>query len=241
MDASPLQRLAPELRNRIWELALTQADPVKVHGKNGRNVAEPGALAITTTDSHPLALRQTCRQISSECGRLFYIHNSFTFPATFFDHLAGSKTPVCQPLSALAAIIGAENAAVIRAVKVLCREVRMDDPVDTAYAFTPESALRCLWELHDYAAGREHWHLGAIVEFWVPVQRLRKTVKCVVELKELTDMKRSLTDAATKLEMVGAGSKLQPHGFDIAASTLRMWASGIEDEEIERSDDRMYD
>lgn len=64
MDQSPLQKLPPELRNRIYELALLERLPIAVstHGPNEK----------ATTP-----LLQTCRQIRVEASAIYYSGNTF--------------------------------------------------------------------------------------------------------------------------------------------------------------------
>jgi hypothetical protein len=72
MDNSPFSRLAPELRNYTFELAVTHEDDVQI-------------VSTSTTSSrvgvnvhHPLALAQTCRQIRAEARAFFFTCNSFS-------------------------------------------------------------------------------------------------------------------------------------------------------------------
>ncbi|KAF2483330.1 hypothetical protein BDY17DRAFT_310361 [Neohortaea acidophila] len=63
MDRSPLGALAPELRNRIYELALYERRPVSI-SKNFWAEA---------------ALLRTCKQVRQEAELLFYSINDFIF------------------------------------------------------------------------------------------------------------------------------------------------------------------
>lgn len=72
MDKSILGRLSPELRNRIYELALFEQRPVSV-SKN--SWIEP-------------ALLRTCKQIREEAELLFYSTNDFTCVTNFQDENA---------------------------------------------------------------------------------------------------------------------------------------------------------
>lgn len=76
MDESPLAKLPPELRNRIYELALRQENPVRLHWTIW---PEEKVHHMDATRSTPtiLALTKTCRQIRQESNKLFYAVNRF--------------------------------------------------------------------------------------------------------------------------------------------------------------------
>ena len=74
MDQSPLSRIAREVRNRIYELVLTQPESVRI---------DESSFPIVFTRYQPhrrklLALTETCRAIRDECTQLFYATNEFS-------------------------------------------------------------------------------------------------------------------------------------------------------------------
>lgn len=77
METSRLGKLSAEIRNHIYELALTQDEPINITSNEvpfGRQ-----RLSRYNKNQHPLALALTCRQAHHECLQLFYASNSFIF------------------------------------------------------------------------------------------------------------------------------------------------------------------
>lgn len=77
MDNSPFNDLPAELRNRIYELALTQSCDILI----GFKTARAGSITIVNADicnKHPLSLAQTCKRIRQECRQLFFAANVFS-------------------------------------------------------------------------------------------------------------------------------------------------------------------
>ncbi|WPB01636.1 uncharacterized protein RHO25_006266 [Cercospora beticola] len=75
MDASPLGALAAELRNMIWELAVTHDDHILVAPRSCGNNTEH--KASSTRNEHVTAMLAVCKQMRSECSALFYSLNTF--------------------------------------------------------------------------------------------------------------------------------------------------------------------
>ncbi|KAK0861795.1 hypothetical protein LTS02_007553 [Friedmanniomyces endolithicus] len=79
MNNSPLAKLAPELRNRIYELALY--------------VPGPGGIRVFITkrgarvNNAPLALTKVCREIRADTVKMFYAVNVFTVYTKIFDDM----------------------------------------------------------------------------------------------------------------------------------------------------------
>ena len=74
METSPLAKLAPELRNILYELIFTQSQPIMLEYKwqqGWRSLPERGAYR------NVLAMTETCREIREECLALFYSSNDF--------------------------------------------------------------------------------------------------------------------------------------------------------------------
>lgn len=76
MDSSPFVRLPPEMRNRIYELALSHHEPIEVHAVCPNNrFNRPSVWPIT--QSRLRALTQTCKAIRAESSKLFFASNDF--------------------------------------------------------------------------------------------------------------------------------------------------------------------
>lgn len=75
MDASPLGALAAELRNMIWELAITHDGHVLVAPQSCGNSTEYKAPSLR--NKHVTAMISVCKQMRSECSALFYSLNTF--------------------------------------------------------------------------------------------------------------------------------------------------------------------
>jgi len=78
MDNSPLSRLSPELRNKIYELVLLGTREVRI------DVADPANQV-----HHPLT--QTCRQIYTEAKYIDYAHTDVIFDSYGSGRLGDSK------------------------------------------------------------------------------------------------------------------------------------------------------
>lgn len=120
MDDSPLGRLPPELRNTIYELALTQKVPLSIgHQKPRRERAK-----------QPVALLQTCRQIHAECAQILYARNEFEFTLdTGLNSSGDAAQSVFGEYENFCQGIGPTSAAFIDTVTFRCgnwRFVHMD-------------------------------------------------------------------------------------------------------------------
>ncbi|TKA42191.1 hypothetical protein B0A54_07279 [Friedmanniomyces endolithicus] len=85
MDNSPLAKLAPELRNRIYELALY------VPGRSGIKV--PLGNRGAQVKNAPLALTKVSREIRADTAKMFYAVNVFTVYAKIFDDMEENEGP----------------------------------------------------------------------------------------------------------------------------------------------------
>ncbi|EME79161.1 uncharacterized protein MYCFIDRAFT_79718 [Pseudocercospora fijiensis CIRAD86] len=110
MDSSPLAKLSAELRNEIYELALSFEDTITVTGTSASSDLE-------CSIGHPTALIQTCRQIRSEATRMFYANNTF--------HIGGSGssdsvevTDAFSVLQRFSHTIGLHNSKAIKRISV---------------------------------------------------------------------------------------------------------------------------
>ncbi|KAK1093912.1 hypothetical protein LTR48_001353 [Friedmanniomyces endolithicus] len=85
MDNSPFAKLAPELRNRIYELVLY------VPGRSGIKVRLGNRGA--QVKNAPLALTKVCREIRADTVKMFYAVNAFTVYTKVFDDMEENEGP----------------------------------------------------------------------------------------------------------------------------------------------------
>jgi hypothetical protein len=110
MDNSPLKGLPAEIRNNIYELALTQEGPVMLRKED----SSWSWRRIKDTKTQPLALTRTCKAIRSECTQLFYSINTFIMRVGSNISQYGFRLMVHR----FRAGIGAANFSALRDVKV---------------------------------------------------------------------------------------------------------------------------
>ena len=79
MNNSPLAKLPPEVRNRIYSFALTHDHPLKSKIARSRLGDEP-CCDEASQHTHISALSRTCKQVQNECTKLFYAANTFIIP-----------------------------------------------------------------------------------------------------------------------------------------------------------------
>jgi len=113
MEASPLARLPPELRNRIYEFALSQPSPLATTWQP--EVKKFTAFPPLAGRPSPLALTTTCRQVRIECLQLFYAVNDIVIG--FEKHTCETKH-VCSSLETMAELIGPANTAALHSLAV---------------------------------------------------------------------------------------------------------------------------
>lgn len=126
MDKSPLARLAPEIRNRVYGLVLQRPDAI-VLTVNGRD------CRISDNASHEwlLALPATCKQLRDETTQMFYAQNTF--------QLQGQDSGASQ-LLAWQKAIGKEGRKALRLIIIDTGEVHQ-----AAFDNTVMSAIWKLW------------------------------------------------------------------------------------------------
>lgn len=112
MDASPLARLPPELRNRIYERAVALSEPITTLWWPDTEKFS-AVRRSRPTRRYPFALAQTCNAIRSETLKLTYNLNDVELRVLDADD-AGYEHAVRTFLSA----IGPENEAVLRSVTI---------------------------------------------------------------------------------------------------------------------------
>ena len=107
MNASPLTRLPPELRNRIYELALTSEQPLRVLGsKHAAN--RDLCISLHQEQHNVVALMMTCNAIRSESAQLCCALNTF--------ELTTSEQTVNLNLHDFAKAIGEANSRALRSL-----------------------------------------------------------------------------------------------------------------------------
>ncbi|KAK5743984.1 hypothetical protein LTR17_002322 [Elasticomyces elasticus] len=126
MGKSAFERLPPEIRNHIVELALFQAEPIKIYRRVLRHWHWLRRYGIGSSHigSHPTALIMTCRSMREEGqevsvmirlqARIFYAINSFEFPCKT-DQLWNNSI---QLLHDFVSQIGPRNASALRSIVV---------------------------------------------------------------------------------------------------------------------------
>jgi len=110
MDNSPLAKLPAELRNYIYELALTCDTPCRV-----RSVGLNPQL-LSPEQRQPLGLTATCKAIRAEPTKLFYANNSFVF--TNGDSDCAFHRDQVQWFQIFAGKVGKANASVLQSVTI---------------------------------------------------------------------------------------------------------------------------
>ncbi|KAK4499639.1 hypothetical protein PRZ48_010157 [Zasmidium cellare] len=114
MDNSPLAKLSPELRNRVYEYALI-FDDTQLHV-----TADHYNAKMHTTNEcaqlRPLALTTTCRQIRQETSQMFYHYN--TFNIHFEKHTEDQDRDETCLLQRFSANMGGVNATNLRRIAV---------------------------------------------------------------------------------------------------------------------------
>ncbi|KAK3711989.1 hypothetical protein LTR37_009301 [Vermiconidia calcicola] len=75
MDSSPFSKLAPELRNAIYDMVNDNAERVTILVKGNQS----------PTPLHLLSLAQTCTKMREECMSIFYSTNTFELQTRTFN------------------------------------------------------------------------------------------------------------------------------------------------------------
>ena len=73
MTESPFNELAAELRNRIWEFAVVNEQPLEVVFTSESD----DEIAFSLADKSTTSLLMTCKQVREECASMFYNRNIF--------------------------------------------------------------------------------------------------------------------------------------------------------------------
>ncbi|KAK4550180.1 hypothetical protein LTR36_003147 [Oleoguttula mirabilis] len=111
MENSPLARLPPELRNRIYELALKSDRPFTLVFKHMLG-QEPSAQ-----QRHPTGLARTCKALRKEATQLFYAINAFEIQTDESpDYISTTCCYLVRNVRAFVDMIGASNACALRSI-----------------------------------------------------------------------------------------------------------------------------
>ena len=107
MDDSPLGKLPPELRNRIYTFAMSEGKTI-TFAPQSANMKQTMLKPIAPEHQPPqgLSLAATCRQMRQECSALFYASNDF---AIIHD---------VETLKSFTKVIGRNNTRALRSVTV---------------------------------------------------------------------------------------------------------------------------
>jgi hypothetical protein len=139
MDASPFSNLSPELRNKVYEYSLQQEQPILIKAYSTPKATKP---EHRTNIAYPLGLTQSCREIRTECTKLFYAINTFTILVGDIE----SKTHVHRQFESFRTAIGCSNASLISSVVFEIEPVpvgslsTMEDDLDKLFGFLRQVA-----------------------------------------------------------------------------------------------------
>lgn len=116
---SPFNRIPAELRNRIYEFALTQPCDIIIGVKS----APPTFyLKNDGSNKHSLSLAQTCKAIWKECRQLFFAVNAFYIrlqPAfNGLDYKGADTSTTVRPLKTFLEVMQSEDLAAMKILKV---------------------------------------------------------------------------------------------------------------------------
>lgn len=113
MESSSFSKLAPELRNRIFEMALSYPDPTSIDESCKRRCKD--ALRAR----NPRALTMTCRKINLDTRSMFFAVNRFSFSTPGY-HTPSSVSPqLLANLRVWLRLIGPANAELLRQFHVM--------------------------------------------------------------------------------------------------------------------------
>lgn len=86
MDNSPLQRLPPELRDRIYEFVTTQDEQISIIVRTGKPVTRGLDLRFMTV----------CKQMRDEANAIFYNANAFTIVTKYLETEGETSNPLAR-------------------------------------------------------------------------------------------------------------------------------------------------
>lgn len=99
MDKSPLNKLSAELRNNIYEYAVTENEPLQVQSLSG-----------SANTAYPAAILDVCQHMRLECEAMFYASNTFAVSA--------EPTQTRRAIQKFYRDIRPTNAMVVRSISV---------------------------------------------------------------------------------------------------------------------------
>ncbi|KAK5743991.1 hypothetical protein LTR17_002329 [Elasticomyces elasticus] len=119
MATSPLLSISAELRNRIYELVLSQEEPIIVRGEYedlDSQYPNVSVLSFDRTAAHLTALTMTCKTIYGETRSLPYFLNTFVFENNDIAFNPGWRETKSTARLFLQQI-GPENRAALRSIR----------------------------------------------------------------------------------------------------------------------------
>ncbi|KAK5118253.1 hypothetical protein LTR85_008233 [Meristemomyces frigidus] len=232
MDASPLNRLPPELRNQIFELAANHSTPVIVNpDSSGFHTRLLSSAAADSQIANLAPLTLTCRQISPETAGLFLSCNTFAIRSdekgcNVWDFLGPAEA--LNWLERFTTALGQENASALRDV-VFEMGTALHLPVSgmTGKLAIPRAGvLSVLRALRHLANEKPRWDLKAAFSASVWYTQLRdwKRLDCIVQM---ADPVRSLAAAADRLDRM-ADSGIPAWRLKQTSDRMREWADGMD-------------
>ncbi|PPJ60802.1 hypothetical protein CBER1_02308 [Cercospora berteroae] len=82
MDGSPLGKLAPELRNRIWSFLVPTEERIEL----SNSIYHRDPTGFRSTQKIPRSLLLTCKQVHNEIAGLLYCSNTYRIIADSVGH-----------------------------------------------------------------------------------------------------------------------------------------------------------
>lgn len=141
MNTSPFSKLPPELRNRIYELALRHPQPFVIFRRQADSIRGAVGSEDGQGEGKSLSLLSTCKAVNMECAQLFYAVNDFTF----MDRGAFGARDVRRRFRRT---IGDDNAAALRSVS-------FDVGTSTTYMYRRGTMLLTRESIYDSVAEAE--------------------------------------------------------------------------------------
>lgn len=154
MEASPFQKLLPELRNRVYELALVHDRPIQV----SPNTTPEGQIKIRgklKDEYHLTTLLQTCKQIRSETTELFYAQNTFNVSWPEYPDIPRNELRAFKEFTTQ---LGDSNSKALSEIKVTIQRCYSEQRSTTGHPRDLElsdgcmGALCTMFRLHSFVA-----------------------------------------------------------------------------------------
>lgn len=228
MESSPLNKLAPELRNNIWEFALTEPYGIRLDvstrkakacrtGRVERNGSKPFSPPRPS-----VALQATCKQIRRETQQLYFSVNNLVVETSSERYV--QKTGWPSSLRKWACDVGAPCTQSLRSVNIEIGSMTLCDKITLYFDFESISYIRNLF------------HVNAEV-----TMTLRIEVRPGM-MERLTVPIGSVVKAMEKLEQLCANIALALANrslFEPRAAQIKTWAVMLLKEELKLLFDRI--